>query len=563
MAKREILAGIADQSIDVFIQDSSSSVGAGLTGLVFNTAGLTCYYRKGATGTPTALTLATQTVGGAHSDGGFVAVDGTNCPGQYRLDLSDTIVATAGMVTLYLRGATNMAPCVLEIEVVNVNKYDAVRGGMTSLPNANAEAAGGLYTRGTGAGQINQPANGMIDVNAMRHLGTAYATPSVAGVPEVDVTHWASNADIGDVEVAFANITEILADTGTTLESHLQTLLTRLSALRAGYLDNLNVGGNVASSAEVTSIQNNTRVVRVVPDMIERPDSGTITYRIELLLYDSVGNMEAPDSAPTIALVNQAGTDRSSRLDSTTMALVSTGRYRAIYTADVADTLEQLVWAFSVVEGGNTRVYGNQSVIVDTTAVDFTAADRTKLDTIHTNVDATVSSRASQTSVNDLPTNAELATALEIVESYVWDAQVLGHLSPGTFGAAVSSIQTTVVLVVEDTNELQTDWVNGGRLDLILDSRSATLRIKKNTAFNNFVFYMETAAGDPATGLTITAQRMLDGAAFAACANAASEVSAGWYKIDLAATDVNADSVALKFTAPGAKARNMLVLTQV
>ena len=173
MAKREIVAGSTDQTIDVFIQDSSSSTGAGLTGLVFNTASLTCYYRKGATGTPTALSLVTQTVGAAHSDGGFVAVDGTNCPGQYRLDLSDTIVAAAGMVTLYLKGATNMAPCVVEIEVVAVNKFDAVRGGMTALPNANAEAAGGLYTRGSGAGQINQSNNGQIDVDTRRLSGTA------------------------------------------------------------------------------------------------------------------------------------------------------------------------------------------------------------------------------------------------------------------------------------------------------------------------------------------------------------------------------------------------------
>ena len=142
MAKCEIVAGSVDQTIDVFIQDSSVTTGAGLTGLVFNTANLVCYYRKGATGTPTALSLVTQTVGGAHSDGGFVAVDGTNCPGQYRLDLSDTIVATPGRVTIYLRGAANMTPCLVEIEIVAVNKYDAVRGGLTALPNANAEAAG-------------------------------------------------------------------------------------------------------------------------------------------------------------------------------------------------------------------------------------------------------------------------------------------------------------------------------------------------------------------------------------------------------------------------------------
>ena len=48
------------------------------------------------------------------------------------------------------------------------NPYDSVRLGLTSLPNAAAQAAGGLYTRGTGAGQINQQANGQIDANIER-----------------------------------------------------------------------------------------------------------------------------------------------------------------------------------------------------------------------------------------------------------------------------------------------------------------------------------------------------------------------------------------------------------
>ena len=49
-----------------------------------------------------------------------------------------------------------------------IDLSDAVRLGLTALPNAAAEAAGGLYTRGSGAGQINQAANGMIDTNPVR-----------------------------------------------------------------------------------------------------------------------------------------------------------------------------------------------------------------------------------------------------------------------------------------------------------------------------------------------------------------------------------------------------------
>jgi len=142
--KKIIKAGATDQTLDIFIQDSSSTTGGGLTGLAYNTASLVCYYRKGATGSATALTLVTQTVGGAHSDGGFVAIDGTNMPGMYRLDLSDTIVATAGSVTLMLKGAANMAPLTIELQVSAVNLEDSVRFGMTALPNAAADAAGGL-----------------------------------------------------------------------------------------------------------------------------------------------------------------------------------------------------------------------------------------------------------------------------------------------------------------------------------------------------------------------------------------------------------------------------------
>jgi hypothetical protein len=177
-----------------------------------------------------------------------------------------------------------------------------------------------------------------------------------------------------------------------------------------------------------------------------------VEYRVELFLYDTTGAMEAPDSAPTIALVNQAGTDRSGRLDSTTMASVSTGRYRAVYTAAAADALEQLVWIFSIVEGGATRVVGRQSLIVDTTAVDFTAADRAKLETLHDtrltagraaaldNLDVAVSSRlaaASYTAPPSAATNAaavrtELAPELARV-----DASVSSRATPAQVNAEV------------------------------------------------------------------------------------------------------------------------------
>lgn len=53
-----------------------------------------------------------------------------------------------------------------------VDLADSVRAGLTALPNAAAEAAGGLYTRGSGAGQIAQDDNGRVSVNLVSILGT-------------------------------------------------------------------------------------------------------------------------------------------------------------------------------------------------------------------------------------------------------------------------------------------------------------------------------------------------------------------------------------------------------
>ncbi|NUQ71711.1 MAG: hypothetical protein HUU17_12950 [Chthonomonadales bacterium] len=111
MAKLSMMAGSTDQTLLLFIQDSTKTDGSGLTGLAYNTSGLTCYYaRPGASAA--AISLASQTVTGSHTDGGFVAVDGTNMPGLYRLDIPDAVVASGvRSVVIMLRGAANMVPC--------------------------------------------------------------------------------------------------------------------------------------------------------------------------------------------------------------------------------------------------------------------------------------------------------------------------------------------------------------------------------------------------------------------------------------------------------------------
>ena len=52
----------------------------------------------------------------------------------------------------------------------------------------------------------------------------------------------------------------------------------------------------------------------------------------------------------------------------------------------------------------------------------------------------------------------------------IWDESLSGHTTAGTTGKAISDIETNVAAILVDTDELQGDWTNGGRLDLILDA---------------------------------------------------------------------------------------------
>jgi hypothetical protein len=152
MAKQAIKRAITSKLVRVFVQDSSQADGRGLTGLVFNSAGLVAYYIKEGQSAPTAITLVTMTVG-TWVSGGFKEVDPTNMPGFYELGLPDAMLSTGNSVAAILRGATNMAPVPLEIQLDAFDAQDTVRLGLTALPNAAAGANGGLPT-GDASGRV-------------------------------------------------------------------------------------------------------------------------------------------------------------------------------------------------------------------------------------------------------------------------------------------------------------------------------------------------------------------------------------------------------------------------
>ena len=134
--KLKLKEGTTSKLARIFVQDSSSTTGAGLTGLAFNSASLTAYWIAEGDATATQITLATMTAG-TWASGGFDEVDATNLPGVYEIGLPNVCVdaTSEGSVVVMLKGATNMAPVLLEIEL------DAIdyRAGVVPTTTANAD----------------------------------------------------------------------------------------------------------------------------------------------------------------------------------------------------------------------------------------------------------------------------------------------------------------------------------------------------------------------------------------------------------------------------------------
>lgn len=114
--KRKITAGTTSLILPLFIADTSSTVGAGLTGLAFNSAGLAAKYKRMGQSTWTTITLATMTAG-TYTSGGFVESD-SGAGGSYEFCPPDAAIAAgATAVVIEVYGATNMLAIRIEIEL--------------------------------------------------------------------------------------------------------------------------------------------------------------------------------------------------------------------------------------------------------------------------------------------------------------------------------------------------------------------------------------------------------------------------------------------------------------
>lgn len=156
----KITAGQTQRSIPLKVQDSTSTTGALLSGLLWNTAGLTARWRREGDSTHTTLTLANATLG-SWTDGGFIA-DSIQA-GHYELGLSNAMIAAgARWVEIVIFGAANMVPVaiLIELDVVNyqTDAFGALKpttSGRTLDVSAGGEAGIDLANIGSPTTVVN------------------------------------------------------------------------------------------------------------------------------------------------------------------------------------------------------------------------------------------------------------------------------------------------------------------------------------------------------------------------------------------------------------------------
>jgi len=162
---RPVKKGSTDQSVVIRIIDSSD--GTPETGVDYDTAGIDLWYRReGAT--KTSITeAALASLDAAHSDGGIEHIG----DGYYRLDLPDAAVAASADGVMVGGNVTDVIVIGVYVPLVDYDPYDSVRMGMTALPNAAADAAGGLPISDAGGLDLDAQIGTDID-NLVTRLGT-------------------------------------------------------------------------------------------------------------------------------------------------------------------------------------------------------------------------------------------------------------------------------------------------------------------------------------------------------------------------------------------------------
>jgi hypothetical protein len=132
-----------------------------------------------------------------------------------------------------------------------------------------------------------------------------------------------------------------------------------------------------------------------------------------------------------------------------------------------------------------------------------------------------------------------------------------GHFIAGTNAATSITTALTANVTGNITGNLS------GSVGSVTARVNTTSNKLKDTLSNGFMFVMvSSTTGLPLAGLTVSSQVSIDGGAFAPTTNSPTGLANGVYILNLSAADTNGNHVMLYFTATGANAAFIEIVTQ-
>jgi hypothetical protein len=321
----------------------------------------------------------------AHSDWGWEEISSTDHPGLYRLDIADAVFASGAweaVVTITDASGSDFYAHDIGFRLVNID------------PQAS-----------------NLPAN-------VTQFGGSNGTFS-SGRPEVNTTHW------GGTAVASANV---LIDGAITAAKIASDALTAakfaadcITAAKLASDVTTEIQSGLATAAELdkvpksdgTTTWNATAAAQI---QTEANDALVANHLDHLLAatYDPASKPGASDALLNELVENDGGV---ARYTANALELAPTG--------GSAPTVEQIR---TEMDDNSTKL---ASIVADTNELQTDWTNGGRLDLI-------LDARASQTSVDDVPTNAELATALAAADDAVLAAiAALNNLSQANIRTAI------------------------------------------------------------------------------------------------------------------------------
>lgn len=350
-----------------------------------------------------------------------------------------------------------------------------------------ANTATGLFNSTNVQNIVENDTNHIIFTDSFDQVLT-FGTTYYVGVRAVD--------SVGNANTNTASMSAVSAGVAdNSLSNKLDTLLARLTSLRAGNLDNLDATiSSRATQTSVNNIQNNTTFVGIVPSPMILPVSGSKDYKIYAILKNEHGTPEDPDS--NILNYRIETTAGSVVVATTAMTRTGTGQYEAVYTVTSSDAERALVVIFEYVENSVsfkeirvTEVQEFESKL-DTLLTRLSPTRASNLD----NLDATISSRESdssaisrfnthessiaavQTTSNTI--NTKVGTPVSSVSADIAAIKAVDDTINSKLGTPVASVSTDIAGVKSVVDDIRSDYTSGradnlDNLDVVLSTRAS------------------------------------------------------------------------------------------